>query len=56
VTVNVAAPPAWDGSPRADVAPSQLQFTPETWDQPQVVAVVPRPVSDGDYYIKMSLQ
>lgn len=56
VTVTVTVPGAWDGTPMAVVTPSQLQFSPANWDQTQVLSLLPRPVCDGDYYVKMSLQ
>lgn len=56
VTVIVTVPGAWDGTPMAVVTPEQLQFTPGTWNQTRVLSLQPRPVCDGDYYVKMSLQ
>lgn len=49
VTVTVAVPGAWDGTPMAIVEPSENVFTPESWDQTRVLTLQPRPVCDGDY-------
>lgn len=56
VTVLVTVPGAWDGTPMAVVTPSQLQFTPQNWRETQVLSLQPRPVCDGDYFVKMSMQ
>jgi hypothetical protein len=56
VTVTTAVPGAWDNTPMAVVAPSQLHFTPENWNQAQVLLLQPRPVCDGDYFVKLSLE
>lgn len=56
VTISVTVPGAWDGTPMAEVYPSELVFTPDNWDQTQGLVLQPRPVCDGDYFVKLSLQ
>jgi hypothetical protein len=56
VTVTVAVPGAWDGTPMAIVEPSEIVFTPNSWNQTRVLTLQPRPVCDGDYFVKLNLQ
>lgn len=55
ITVAVAVPRAWDGSPVAAIAPAQLLFTPDSWDSAQAVALQPMPVCEGDYHVVFNL-
>lgn len=56
VSVRVTVPNAWDGSPLADLVPAQLTFDPDTWNTSQTVALLPKPVCVGDYYITFSFR
>lgn len=56
VTISATVPGAWDGTPMAVVSPSALLFTPDNWSETQVLALQPRPVCDGDYFVSLSLQ
>jgi hypothetical protein len=40
----------------ADVMPAQLLFEPEAWGVVQPVALLPRPVCEGDYFLTFHLE
>jgi hypothetical protein len=60
--VSLSVPPAWDGSPIADVYPPVLTFWPVEDEggslnhTPQSFAVHPRNACEGDYHISLAFE